>query len=176
MHCTVVGQHMSSGSSLHAGVPQGAILNPLLFSLYMNDVVQATGTDVNMFADDTSVCATDKSVTGLQVKLQRAVDALAASFGSWALTVNNKKSAVMVFTSFRAVPQVTICLNGEAISQVLTHKHLGLILDSHLSWSSHVAAVTSKASWKLGLLRFLPRNLAVSSYAEFVHRVHSSCY
>ena len=89
--CTVVGQHMSSASSLHAGVPQGAILSPLLFSLYMNDVVQATGTDVNMFADDTSVSATDKSVTGLQVKLQRAVDALADWFSSWALTVNNKK-------------------------------------------------------------------------------------
>ena len=113
---------------------------------------KATGTDVYMFADDTSVRATDKSVTCLQVNLQRAVDALADWFSSWALTVNNKKSAVMVFTSLRAVPQVIISLHGEAISQVLTHKHLGLTLDSHLSWSSHVEAIISKASWKLGLL------------------------
>ena len=65
----------------------------------MNDVVQATGADVNMFAGDTSVCATDKSVTSLQIKLQCAVDALATWFGSWALTVNNKNFAVMVLTS-----------------------------------------------------------------------------
>ena len=52
---TVVGRHISSSSDLHAGVPQGAILSPLLFSLYMNDIVQATGEDVNMFADDTAV-------------------------------------------------------------------------------------------------------------------------
>ena len=75
--CAVVGQHMSYASSLHVGVPERAILSPLLFSLYMKDVVEATGTDVNMFSYDTSVSATDKSVTGLQVKLQRAVDALA---------------------------------------------------------------------------------------------------
>ena len=48
-----------------------------------------------MFADDTSVSATDKSVTGLQVKLQRAVDALADWFISWALTVNNKSLQLM---------------------------------------------------------------------------------
>ena len=89
---TFVGRHISSSSYLHAGVPQRAILSPLLFSLYMNDVVQATGEDVNMFADDTSVCAYDKSVAGLQMKLQLAVDTLAAWFGSWALTINRQKS------------------------------------------------------------------------------------
>ena len=130
---TVVGRRISSSTDLHAGVPEGAILSTLLFSLYMNDVVQATGEDVNMFADDTSVCTYDKSVAGLQTKLQLAVDTLAAWFGSWALTINRQKSAVMVFTTACAVPLLNITLDSEPVSQVLSHKHLRLLLDSHLS-------------------------------------------
>ena len=74
---TAVGRSLSPVADLYAGVPQGAILSPLLFSLYMNDVVEATGDDVNLFADDTSVCVTDVSATGLQLKLQKVVDDLA---------------------------------------------------------------------------------------------------
>ena len=64
----------------------------------MNDVAEATGNDVNNFADDTSVFGTDVSAVGLQLKLQKVVDDLAGWFYSWALTVNNAKSAVLVFT------------------------------------------------------------------------------
>ena len=58
---TAVGRSLSPIADLHAGVPQGAILSPLLFSLYMNDIVEATGADINLFADNTSVCVTDSS-------------------------------------------------------------------------------------------------------------------
>ena len=109
-----------------------------------NDVVQATGEDVNMFADDTSVCAYDKSVAGLQAKLQLAVDTLAAWFGSWVLTVNRQKCAFMVFTTARAVPLINITLDSEPVSQVLSHKHLGLLLDSHISWSPDISPLLQK--------------------------------
>ena len=63
---TVVGRSLSPIVNLHAGVPQGTILSPLLFSLFMNDIVQTSGIDVDLFADDTSVCASDSSVSRLQ--------------------------------------------------------------------------------------------------------------
>ena len=92
----MVGRSLSPIGNLHAGVPQGTILSPLLFSLFMNDIVQTSGIDVNLFADDTPVCASDSSVNRLQQKLQHAVDKLAAWFDSWALSVNNTKTAEMV--------------------------------------------------------------------------------
>ena len=141
---TAVGRSLSPIADLHAGVPQGAILSPLLFSLYMNDIVEATGADINLFADDTSVCVTDSSPCRLQQKMQHAVEKLAAWFSSWALSINNKKSALMVFTSRKSVPSVAVSINGEPIRHVLNHKHLGLVFDSHLSWSAHATALVNK--------------------------------
>ena len=102
--CTAVGRHLSAVAPLHAGVPQGAVLSPLLFALYMNDIVCCTEADINLFADDTSVFAADMSVKGLQLKLQVIVDQLSAWFSSWALTVNSKKSALMLFTTKCSIP------------------------------------------------------------------------
>ena len=60
------------------------MLSPLLFSLYMNDIVQCTEAAVNLFADGTSIYVTDKVVSSLQTKLQLVLDQLASWFGSWA--------------------------------------------------------------------------------------------
>ena len=111
--CTAVGRSLSPVADLYTGVPQGATLSPLLFSLYMNDDVEATGHDVNLFADDASVCGTDVSAVGLQLKLQKVVDDLAGWFSSWALTVNNAKSAVMVFTT-KKVCAICFCFHQRA--------------------------------------------------------------
>ena len=128
------------------------ILSPLLFSLFMNDIVQTSGIDVNLFADDTPVCASDSSVYRLQQKLQHAVDKLAAWFDSWALSVNNTKSAEMVLTTKRSVPPFALAINGQPISPVLYRKDLGLTFHPHLNWSAHTAALLCKVSWKIGLL------------------------
>ena len=61
-----VGHDLSSSEALHAGAPQGAILSPLLFSLYVNDNVSSAEGEFNLFADDTSVYITDKTAANLQ--------------------------------------------------------------------------------------------------------------
>ena len=156
---TAVGRHLSSAAPLYAGVLQGAVLSPLLFSLYMNDIVKCTDANVNLFADDTSVFVTDKSPSGLQVKLQAVVDKLASWFDSWALAVNHRKSPLMVLTTRRSVPAQNVSLAGDVIQQATSHKHLGLTLDCHLSWNQHTTDIIAKASSKIGLLRCLRRRL-----------------
>ena len=152
---TMIGQSVSSVEYLHAGVPQGAILSPLLFSLYMNDITAFTNGDVNLFADDTSAFTVSDSVADLQCSLQTVADELSSWFSNWALTINVTKTAVMVLCGRRSVPQISIHINGNEIQQVNVHKHLGVHIDSHLSWSYHISAIINKGSSKLGLLRRL---------------------
>ena len=150
-----VGNALSSPEPLHAGVPQGAILSPLLFSLYVNDIVTSAGSDgeVNLFADDTSIYITEKSYVNLQHRLQILLDRLSSWFRTWAITVNPVKSALLVLTSRRAVPAINVTLEGVPIKQVKTHKHLGVTFNSRLSWTDHVDISIKKASCKIGLLR-----------------------
>ena len=168
---TVIGQSTSDLQYLHAGVPQGAILSPLLFSLYINDITASTSGDVNLFADDTSAFTISDSVTELQTSLQSVTDDLSSWFAKWALTINVTKTAVMVLCVRRNVPKISILINGSEIRQVHVHKHLGLHIDSHLSWTDHVAAVISKVSSKLGLLRRLRPRLPPLA----IHTLFLSC-
>ena len=81
------------------------------------------------------------------------LDELSAWFRSWAIAVNHQKSAVMVLTRRRNAPLINVHLDGTPLPQVTTHKHLGIIFNSRLSWSDHTSYVIGKASKKVGLLR-----------------------
>ena len=144
-----LGDELDHGSDLHG---QG---DRKRFSLYMNDITAFTNGDVNLFADDTSAFTVSDSVADLQCSLQTVADELSSWFSNWALTINVTKTAVMVLCGRRSVPQISIHINGNEIQQVNVHKHLGVHIDSHLSWSYHISAIINKGSSKLGLLRRL---------------------
>ena len=155
---TVVDGNLSAPAILHAGVPQGAILSPLLFSIYMNDIPAKHST--NLFADDTSSFVVDRSESGLLIKLQERTDLLCAWFAKWLLTVNAQKSAVIVFRSRKMPPiHLSIKANSSLIPQVTCHRHLGIFLNETLTWSDHVTHAISKASAKIGFLRRLSSRL-----------------
>ena len=140
--------------AMGAGVPQGAILSPLLFIIYVNDIVHATSASVNLFADDTSSFLIDSSPSALCTRLQAVVDRLSQWFDKWLLTVNVEKSAVLAFCKPRSKP---ICLSitvaGSLIPQVSSHRHLGVIVNDRLTWCDHIQAIISKAAKRIGILR-----------------------
>ena len=154
--CVKVNQSISSPLQIHAGVPQGAILSPLLFIIYMNDISQAApkGSSVNLFADDTSLYVNDTCPRQLANELQHAADCVSSWFTRWLLTVNPEKTAMMLVRRKRMAPlSFQIFVNGKPVPQVLTHKHLGLIIEHTLSWTPQVISVCSRAAKKIGLLR-----------------------
>ena len=166
---TSVGASNSDVGSLHGGVPQGAILSPLLFSVFMNDIVSATSARTNLFADDTSTFVCDTSLPAVERRLQVAVSNLEAWFNTWGLSVNISKSAVMVMSTEQSPKWINIQINGSSIPQVRSHKHLGLLLNDQLNWSDHVTYIVNKTSKKIGLLRRLKSRLhpiAVQSVYE----------
>ena len=120
---TIIGQSVSALEYLHAGVPQEAILSPLLFYLYMNNITASTCGDVNLFADDTSAFTVSDSAQNLQLSLQTVANDLSSWFKSWALTINVEKTAVMVLCTRQKVPTISIIINGSEIKQVRVQKH-----------------------------------------------------
>ena len=155
---TLVDGQLSSTNKLHAGVPQGAILSPLLFCVYMNDMPCRDST--NLFADDTSSYVIESNAAMLEEKLQLRTHNICIWFSKWLLSVNTEKSAIMVFRSQRMLPVcVQVFINKNIIPQVSSHRHLGLILHECLSWDCHIDHVVLKASAKLGFLRRLANRL-----------------
>ena len=159
--CTDVAGKTSEFTDLHAGVPQGAILSPLLFIAYVNDLPQlAPSCDVNLFADDTSASVQAKTASALSVKLQTAVAECSTWFDKWFLSINDKKSEFLVVRSRNMKPlSLSLRLNGVDIPQVSVHKHLGVLFNQFLSWSDHVRYVSTGACRKIGLLRRLRTRL-----------------
>ena len=159
---------VSSPSGLSSGVPQGAILSPLLFIIYVNDIVHATGASVNLFADDTSAFLIDSSPSSLAVRLQESVDSLSQWFDRWLLSVNIQKTAVMALRSIRQQQiQLSVSYKGEQIPQVRVHKHLGLTFNDSLTWEDHVNTISAKASQRIGLLRRYSKRLPPLSIQHF---------
>ena len=160
--CTDVEGHTSPFSDIAAGVPQGAILSPLLFLIYVNDLPShACSSEINLFADDTSASVRAKSPSVPSDKLQSAVVECADWFERWHLSVNHQKSELLVIRSRNTKPvPINLCLDRVVIPQVSTRKHLGLQLNEFLSWSPHVRYISTGACRKLGLLRRLRKRLS----------------
>ena len=155
---------VSSAAPLGAGVPQGAILSPLLFIIYVNDIVHTTSASVNLFADDTSSFLVDSNPSALCTRLQAVVDRLSQWFDKWLLTVNVEKSAVLAFRQPRSQPiDLPITLHGSLIPQVSSHRHLGVIVNDRLTWCDHVQAIISKAAKHIGILRRYRKRLPALS-------------
>ena len=166
---TLVNGALSDFSVLHAGVPQGAILSPLLFTVYMNDIpsCDSLAGSTNLFADDISAFVIDKSMSSLSGKLQNCIDTLSCWFDTWLPSVNTSKSAFMVLRSHgMSSTPLQLSIHGCAINQVCNHKHLGLTISETLTWSAHVDSVISKASTRIGFLRRLKHRTSPSVVRE----------
>ena len=146
----------SSTIPVLSGVPQGSVLGPLLFLIYINDSASEQlnlGTYITMYADDLLLhreinCSDD------YLKLQQYVNTISNWVDTNRLTLNSKKCKFMIVSRRRrrSVPSCTLCLNGQPMDRVSHYKYLGVILTDDLSWSVHINEITSKARKVIGLI------------------------
>ena len=141
-----IGSSQSPVSTVHRGVPQGSVLGPLLFILYVSDVVQVVldhGLNVLMFADDIQIygACMPPSTEVLSLRLTNCLDDLIRWFHANNLILNERKTELIWFQSRRCrlpVPDSLIRIGNSLLRPVSTVCCLGVHLDSELSFNSHI--------------------------------------
>ena len=164
----------SPRSPITCGVPQGSILGPLLFLLYINDIVNVSNVlQLILFADDTNLFAFHKDLNTLVNLVNNELKCLNSWFKVNKLSLNVDKTVFMVFTSARKkydVNAVTskIKFDNKPILQVSTTKFLGVHINEHLSWVNHINQVENKISKTCGILAklkyYLPQTVLLKIY------------
>ena len=156
----VVNGHSSKWFTTNAGVPQGSILGPLLFLIFINDITENIESDIHLFADDTSLMDIMDNYVLSYAKLNRDLDRLSNWASNWQVNFNASKTVyLMVSRKLNQPPKPILILNGENVREVKTHKHLGLTFNSDLTWSDHIGHLVVKASKCVGLLRNICRDV-----------------
>jgi hypothetical protein len=153
----VKGQHSETGL-IKAGVPQGSVLGPLLFLIYINDITTLTRANIKLFADDTSLyIEIDNPNTAVQT-LNTDLEAVQNWADQWLVKFSPAKTKLMT-CSYRKKDHPPIRFNNVTLADVDHHKQLGLTLSSNLSWSTHINSILHSVSPMGDVLKRLKYNL-----------------
>lgn len=144
----------SSWRHVTAGVPQGSILGPLLFLVYINDIVRELSANVRLFADDTSLFVIVEDPISAANILNNDLLKISSWAGKWLVKFNPVKTVWFVITRRRNKRQhPPLYMNNVEIKEVHTHKHLGLTFSDDSTWNEHIALITTTAWKRIGTLR-----------------------
>lgn len=150
-HCSII-------SEVPSGVPQGSVLGPVLFLIYINDIAAeiSQGVTVRLFADDCVLYSKIREESD-QHRLSTSVRSIQDWCSKWKMKINTEKTVFARITNrTKNVLSFTYKLNGSHLVEVDSFKYLGVTLSKDLSWSQHINEICHKALKKLWFLR---RNL-----------------
>jgi hypothetical protein len=135
-----------------SGVPQGTVLGPAMFLLYINYHPEKNPSTVRLLADD---CIMYKSIDSAEdpVILQKDIDSLCTWQNQWLMKFNTKKCFAMNVTHKKNSVITNYKMDGSQLQTVDNHIYLGINLNNTLSWNNHIVNTTTKANRTLGLLR-----------------------
>lgn len=165
---------VSDEAEVHAGVPQGSRLGPLLFIIYIEDITKDLESEILLFADDTTLFAAGTDPFETSMIINRDLEKINNWAKKWKVTFNAKKSQDVIFSSKVLHNSPPLMLNNTVIERVVSHKHLGIYLTQNLDWSLQVHEICLKASRKLYVLRsikFLDRQTLDMLYKLTVRSV-----
>lgn len=156
---TYVGGHYSDWKELKGGVPQGSVLGPALFLLYINDLPQQLDNDSRLFADDTSIMFTHRPDYDATNEINADLVKLSHWAKTWLVDLHPAKTKAMLVTLAHNPLIPSPILNGTPVEFVNSHKHLGLVLNSRCTWHDHIELVKNKVASRIGVLRSLKHRL-----------------
>ena len=142
----------SSWSPVISGVPQGTVLGPLLFLLYINDIVDNVASQVRLFADD-CILYREINTSADVLALQRDVDSFENWARSWQMSFNSKKCHSVTITRRRKQIASEYLLGSVALQKQDDFTYLGVTITSDLRWNRHISTVVAKATRTLNFIR-----------------------
>ena len=136
------------------GVPQGSILGPILFLIYINDLVSVCKYSLPfLFADDTNLFTSGKVLSDLITKVNEELSNISVWLKVNKLSLNVKKTHFLIFSNKREkFDTVEITIDDKVINQEHSTKFLGVFIDDKLNWKRHIEHISKKLSRGIGVL------------------------
>ena len=144
----------SNWREIKAGVPQGSILGPLLFIIFINDIVVDIDGTIKLFADDTSIYLTVDTPQFCADILNDNLAKIHDWSEKWLVKFNPQKTESMIISRKLSKPvHPSLFMNNHEIQEVDSHKHLGVIISNNGLWHDHVDYILKKAYSRINILR-----------------------
>ena len=161
------------------GVPQGSILGPLLFILYVNDIVNTSHVfNFTLFADDTTILYSHKDLETQVPTINRELSEVSNWFKTNKLSVNASKTNFMILGTSQMTKKydqddsLQIILDDTKLDRVTNTKFLGVIIDENITWKQHIDATSKTISRNIGVINklkhYLPGRILYSLYCSLV--------
>ncbi|KAL4226412.1 hypothetical protein ACF0H5_014395 [Mactra antiquata] len=151
--------HFSSELPVLSGVPQGSVLGPCLFLVYINDLPDLVKCKTRMFADDT-ICYMSIDSINDSISLQKDLQELEKWEKTWSMEFNPDKCEILRITRKKAPLIYPYKLHNIELKSTSQSKYLGVTISSDMNWSKHINNITTKAT---STLRFIQRNVKTSN-------------
>ena len=156
-------------------MPQGAVLGPLAFLIYINDITENIKSNIKLFADDTSLYVTiDEDAVTATNQLNEDLSQISKWADTWLVKFNAGKSKALTVTLKKNLANIELPLsfNNTTLETVDKHKHLGIELSTNLSWKEHITTISENAGKKLNILaklkNLIDRKTLTTMYTSFI--------
>ncbi|MEW8247643.1 MAG: reverse transcriptase family protein, partial [Candidatus Thiodiazotropha endolucinida] len=172
----VLPKDKSEWISISAGVPQGSILGPLLFLVYINDIVLDIDSTIRLFADDTSLYMIVDNPLHTAITLNQDLAKISTWADKWLVTFNTQKTeSLLISRKINKPIHPPIVMNNDHITEVDNHKHLGVVFENTCTWHLHINMIISKAWQRIYTMRklkfLLDRQSLQAIYISFIRPI-----
>ena len=170
----MVDNKFSTPSKVSSGVPQGSVLGPLLFQLFINDLPNGIESSVKLYADDVLILRSITTPNDHQA-LQNDLTKLALWSANWQMPFNLTKCELLTVTNSPHPSAYHYKLNDYTIQRVQSIKYLGLTISHNLSWSPYISKIVSKVNQVQSFfqrnLSYCSRDLKVKCYQTYIRPI-----